>query len=116
MAGGITESDGHTAEVLLAKSERPTVERIRTHFGTGSPNAVPRWLATWWDRLGTRLQLRRQDLDDAPAVLAKLAGQWWELALKHAKEATLREFAETEQLLATQGDALTARSRVVLTS
>jgi len=46
-------------------------------------------------------------------VLAELAGQWWELAPKHAREATLREFAETEQSLATQRDALDARSRAV---
>lgn len=111
---GITESDVHTAaDELVAKGERPTVERIRAHLGTGSPNTVTRWLETWWNRLGTRLQPRRSDFDDAPAVLAELAGQWWELALKHAREATLREFAETELSLATQRDALDARSRVV---
>ncbi|OBU68447.1 cointegrate resolution protein T [Stenotrophomonas maltophilia] len=114
MARGITESDVHTsADELVAKGERPTVGRTRAHLGTGSPNTVTRWLGTWWNRLGTRLQPRRSDFDDAPAVLAELAGQWWELALKHAREATLREFAETELSLATQRDALDARSRVV---
>lgn len=88
MARGIIESDVHTAaDELVAKGERPTVERIRAHLGTGSPNTVTRWLETWWNRLGTRLQPRRPDFDDAPAVLAELAGQWWELALKHAREA-----------------------------
>ncbi|KAF1017125.1 MAG: hypothetical protein GAK31_00384 [Stenotrophomonas maltophilia] len=111
MARGITESDIHTAaDELVAKGERPTVERIRTHLGTGSPNTVTRWLETWWNRPGTRLQPRRPDFDDAPDVLAELAGQWWELALKHAREATLREFTETEQFLATQSDALDGRS------
>ncbi len=114
MARGITESDVHTAaDELVAKGERPSVERIRAHLGTDSPNTVTRWLETWWNRLGTRLQPRRPDFDDAPAVLAELAGQWWELALKHAREAALREFAETELSLATQRDALDARSRVV---
>ncbi|MBN5048958.1 DNA-binding protein [Stenotrophomonas indicatrix] len=114
MARGITESDVHAAaDELVAKGERPTVERIRAHLGTGSPNTVTRWLETWWNRLGTRLQPRRPDFEDAPAVLAELAGQWWELALKHAREAALREFAETEQSLATQREALDARSRVV---
>lgn len=114
MARGIIESDVHTAaDELVAKGERPTVERIRAHLGTGSPNTVTRWLETWWNRLGTRLQPRRPDFNDAPAVLAELAGQWWELALKHAKEAALREFAESEQSLATQRDALDARSQVV---
>lgn len=101
MAGGITESDVHTAaDELAAKGERPTVERIRAHLGTGSPNTATRWLETWWNRLGTRLQRARPDLEGAPVVLAELAGQWWELALKHAQEAAHRELAEAEQSFA----------------
>lgn len=58
MARGITESDVHAAaDELVGKGERPTVERIRAHLGTGSPNTVTRWLETWWKRLGTRLRL-----------------------------------------------------------
>lgn len=114
MARGITESDVHTAaDELVTKGERPTVERIRAHLGTGSPNTVTRWLETWWNRLATRLQPARPDLDDAPAVLAELAGQWWELALKHAREAAHRELAEAEQSLAAQRDAQEAKSRLV---
>ncbi len=114
MARGITESDVHTAaDELVAKGERPTVERIRAHLGTGSPNTVTRWLETWWNRLGTRLQRARSDLEGAPVVLAELAGQWWELALKHAQEAAHRELAEAEQVLAAQRDALEAKSRLV---
>ncbi|MCU1168975.1 DNA-binding protein [Stenotrophomonas maltophilia] len=98
---------------MVAKGERPTVERIRAHLGTGSPNTVTRWLETWWNRLGTRLQRARPDLEGAPVVLAELAGQWWELALKHAQEAAHRELAEAEQVLAAQRDALEAKSRLV---
>ncbi len=46
-------------------------------------------------------------------MLAELAGQWWELALKHAQEAAHRELAEAEQVLAAQRDALEAKSRLV---
>lgn len=114
MARGITESDVHTAaDELVAKGERPTVERIRAHLGTGSPNTVTRWLETWWNRLGTRLQPARPDLDDAPAVLAELAGQWWELALKHAREVAHQELAEAKQSLAAQRDAQEAKSRLI---
>ncbi|HID8535088.1 TPA: DNA-binding protein [Stenotrophomonas maltophilia] len=114
MARGITESDVHSAaDELVGKGERPTVERIRTHLGTGSPNTVTRWLETWWKRLGTRLQPARPDLEDAPAVLAELAGQWWELALSHAREAAHRELAAAEQSLAARRDALEAKSRLV---
>ncbi|MBH1634891.1 DNA-binding protein [Stenotrophomonas maltophilia] len=113
MARGITETDVHTAaDELVAKGERPTVERIRAHLGTGSPNTVTRWLETWWNRLGTRLQPARPDLEDAPAVLAELAGQWWELALKHAQEAARQELASSEQALAAERDALAASSRL----
>lgn len=113
MARGITESDVHTAaDELVAKGERPTVERIRAHLGTGSPNTVTRWLETWWNRLGTRLQPARPDLEDAPAVLAELAGQWWELALKHAQEAARRELASSERALASERDVLEASSRL----
>ncbi|KAG0777732.1 hypothetical protein G6F22_011673 [Rhizopus arrhizus] len=113
MARGIPETDVHTAaDELVAKGERPTVERIRAHLGTGSPNTVTRWLETWWNRLGTRLQPVRPDLEDAPAVLVELAGQWWELALKHAQEAARRELASSERALAAERDALEASSRL----
>lgn len=113
MARGINETDVHTAaDELVAKGERPTVERIRAHLGTGSPNTVTRWLETWWNRLGKRLQPARSDVEDAPAVLAELAGQWWELALKHAQEAARRELASSEQALAAEREALKASSRI----
>ncbi|WP_296246374.1 DNA-binding protein, partial [uncultured Stenotrophomonas sp.] len=92
MARGITESDVHTAaDELVANGERPTVERIRAHLGTGSPNTVTRWLDTWWKNLGVRLQSKRPDLKEAPAVLAELAGQWWALAQQHSRELVLEE-------------------------
>ena len=107
MARGITESDVHTAaDELVANGERPTVERIRAHLGTGSPNTVTRWLDTWWKNLGVRLQPKRPDLKDAPAALAELAGQWWARALDHARESILEELAGTRQTLAAEYDEL----------
>ncbi|WP_448130144.1 DNA-binding protein [Stenotrophomonas rhizophila] len=103
MARGITESDVHTAaDELVASGERPTVERIRGHLGTGSPNTVTRWLETWWKNLGTRLQPERPDLKDAPAALAEIAGQWWALALQHAREAALVDLAEARRELSAE--------------
>ena len=107
MARGITESEVHTAaDELVANGERPTVERIRAHLGTGSPNTVTRWLDTWWKNLGLRLQPKRPYLKDAPAALAELAGQWWALALQHARESVLEELAEAKQSLADENDEL----------
>jgi chromosome segregation ATPase len=107
MARGINESDVHTAaDQLVANGERPTVERIRAHLGTGSPNTVTRWLDTWWKNLSFRLQPKRPDLKDAPAVLAELAGQWWALALEHASESILEELTDARQTLAAEYDEL----------
>lgn len=89
MARGITESDVHTtADEIVAAGERPTVERIRTHLGTGSPNTVTRWLETWWQGLGQRLQAQqtRLALPEAPDAVAALAGDLWRLALESASD------------------------------
>ena len=75
MAKGITETDVHTAaDEIVAAGERPTVERIRAHLGTGSPNTVTRWLDTWWKQLGERLQKQQahRALPQAPDALACL--------------------------------------------
>src|SRR5690606_7762285 len=69
MARGISEHDVHqAADALVVAGERPTVERIRAHLGTGSPNTVVRWLDTWWRGLGARLheQQARLALPEAP--------------------------------------------------
>ena len=89
MARGITETDVHTAaDELVAAGERPTVERIRAHLGTGSPNTVTRHLDTWWKGLGRRLHTQqvRVAVPDAPEVVAALAGEWWERALAAARK------------------------------
>lgn len=89
MARGITESDVHNAaDELVAKGDRPTVERIRMHLGTGSPNTVTRWLETWWQGLGPRLHSHAAHLaiPGAPEAVLDLAGQWWSIALASARD------------------------------
>jgi hypothetical protein len=89
MARGITETDVHAAaDELVAAGERPTVERIRAHLGTGSPNTVTRWLETWWQRLGQRLEAHavRVDVPHAPEAVSLLASQWWASALASARD------------------------------
>lgn len=102
MARGITENDVHTAaDTLVAHGERPTVERIRAHLGTGSPNTVVRWLDTWWKALGPRLHQHdlRLDVPEAPDVVTSLAGKWWEMALEHAKAAAHDALASEREAL-----------------
>lgn len=103
MARGITESDVHgAADELVRAGERPTVERIRAHLGTGSPNTVVRWLETWWQGLGKRLASDRQAriaAANVPDTVAELAGQWWTLAMDQAQ-------IHAEDALAHERDAL----------
>ena len=114
MARGITELDVHgAADALVAKGERPTVERVRAHLGTGSPNTVTRCLETWWQSLGSRLQPESPKVTDAPAALGKLAGQWWALALEYARDAVLAEFSEASKDLASKQEKFLARSQAL---
>lgn len=108
MARGITESDVHTAaDEIVDGGERPTVERIRAHLGTGSPNTVTRWLETWWQGLGQRLQAQQVilSLPKAPDAVAKAAGELWRLALDSAatsaKDAVAAERAALREEQAT---------------
>jgi hypothetical protein len=121
MARGITENDVHqAADALVAGGERPTVERIRAHLGTGSPNTVTRWLETWWQQLGARLQRHALQvaLPQAPESVALLAGQLWSHALAEAHQqagATLEQdhqaLEETRTQLQGERDAALAEAR-----
>lgn len=85
MARGITQEQVHAAaDALLAAGERPTVERVRAHLGTGSPNTVTRLLEGWWQTLGERIhaQQRRMAIPDAPEGVQSLAAQLWAAALE----------------------------------
>ena len=108
MARGISESDVHNAaDALVAVGERPTVERIRAHLGTGSPNTVTRWLETWWQGLGERLgaQERRLAVRDAPEAITVLAGEWWAAALEHARAGVLEALSADRAAFQAEQDA-----------
>lgn len=109
MARGITEHEVHTAaDTLVAAGERPTVERIRAHLGTGSPNTVTRWLETWWHGLGKRLDVHQAQLaiPEAPEAVARAAGQWWSLALEAAKASLEDELSVERVALEAEREAL----------
>lgn len=56
MARGISEQDVfEAADKLLARGERPTIERVRLELGRGSPNTVNRLLDGWWSGLAGRI-------------------------------------------------------------
>jgi len=89
MARGLTELDvHHAADDIVSLGERPTVERIRAHLRTGSPNTVTRWLETWWSSVGARLRQRAIETDrpDLPDAVVTLSQRCWSAALDEARE------------------------------
>jgi len=109
MAKGITETEVHqAADALVAAGDRPTVERIRAHLGTGSPNTVIRWLDTWWQGLGARLahDRSRRALPDPPAAIATLATELWEQALVAARTEADASLAENRAVLSAERTAM----------
>ncbi len=103
MARGITEQDVcAAADALLLAGEKPTVERIRAHLGTGSPNTVTRHVDTWWRALGQRLKARSvaMTLPAAPPEVAALAGELWQEALAAAGTEIERAVAKDRAALA----------------
>jgi hypothetical protein len=81
------------AFALLRDGERPTIERVRSVLGTGSPNTVVRLLEDWWARLGARLSVVEAKLaiPAAPAAVSKAASEFWTLTLEHAGATAARE-------------------------
>ena len=43
------------ADEIVAKGQKPTIERVRQHLGSGSPNTVSPMLDVWFERLPQRL-------------------------------------------------------------
>ncbi|HEV7270604.1 DNA-binding protein [Pseudoxanthomonas sp.] len=110
MARGITESDVHTAaDELVAAGERPTVDRIRAHLGTGSPNTVTRWLETWWRGLAPRLHSAQQAIPELPAPVSRLAQQLWEQAVGIARTDAEQAMAQDRLQLDAQRRDLESR-------
>lgn len=62
---------------------------------------------------GNRLYPKNQGVKNAPAALGKLAGQWWALALVHARDAVLAEFSEVRQDIALKQEELLVRSQAL---
>lgn len=76
----VTELVVHqVADEVVASGERPTVERIRAHLGTGSPSTVTLHLDAWWSRARARLHQRAPDQGhpNVPATVDALAQRCW---------------------------------------
>lgn len=105
MAIGVPETDVfRAADAVLARGERPTVERVRTELGRGSPARVGQLLEQWWEQLAQRLKGHAL-LPELPGEVAHAFAEAWRLALVQG-ETTARSALAVEQH--TLADAQTA--------
>lgn len=95
MAMGVPETQVYAAaDAVLARGERPTVERVRLELGRGSPARVGQLLEQWWEQLAQRLKGHAL-LPELPGEVAQTFAETWRVALIHAS--TAAEAALTEQ-------------------
>jgi len=116
MARGITQDDVNGAiDALVKAGERPTIERIRAHLGTGSPNTVARMLDEWWRTLDSRLNRKQQSVSvpAAPETVSEAAAALWTAALESARLHADSAVIETLQQLEDERDELHDRRREV---
>jgi len=95
MANGVPEhAVWAAADAVLARGERPTVERVRAELGRGSPARVGQLLEQWWEQLAQRMKGHAL-LPELPGEVAQAFAEAWRLALGHA--GMTAEAALTEQ-------------------
>lgn len=75
------------ADAVLLAGEKPTIERVRHHLGSGSPNTVGPLLEQWFKHLGTRLQDPGAFAAPAgvPEPVMQAAQHFWETALAQTR-------------------------------
>jgi hypothetical protein len=87
MAVAVPETDVFAAaDRVLARGERPTVERVRTELGRGSPARVGQLLDVWWEALAKRLAGETR-LPELPAEVAQAFRTVWATATAHSQQA-----------------------------
>lgn len=112
MASGVPEHEvWAAADAVLARGERPTVERVRTELGRGSPARVGQLLEQWWEQLAQRMKGHAL-LPDLPGDVAEAFAEAWRLALAQG-EASARSAVEADQnALFAKQTALTQERKV----
>lgn len=111
MPRGITQDQvNQAADTIVAAGERPTVEKVRTHLGTGSPNTITRMLDSWRQGLSERLR-QASLLPDLPDEVGQAMTSLWTQALQHARTQAQQELqAEHETLQRATADLDTRAS------
>lgn len=102
MVVGVPETDVFAAaDAVLARGERPTVERVRLELGRGSPARVGALLDQWWDGLAQRLRGETR-LPGLPAEVAQAFVAVWQQAILVADGIAEQALAERRAMLETE--------------
>jgi len=112
MARGITQEQvSAAADALVTVGERPTVEKVRTQLGTGSPNTVTRMLETWRGELAARMS-QVLALPDVPAEVGQAFVEVWRLAVTHAQSLAQAALAQEQNALLAAQSSLTQERKI----
>ncbi|QNT38789.1 DNA-binding protein [Pseudomonas asiatica] len=108
MAVGVPENDVFAAaDAVLARGERPTVERVRLELGRGSPARVGALLDQWWEQLAGRLRGETR-LPGLPAEVAQAFVAIWQQATTLAQGVVEQSLSSQRQVLIEEREALGA--------
>ncbi|GLQ91604.1 DNA-binding protein [Dyella acidisoli] len=112
MAIGVPETDVfQAADAVLARGERPTVERVRVQLGRGSPARVGQLLEQWWEHLAQRLKGHAL-LPELPGAVAQAYAETWRLALEHAEVTARAALTEDRNALFAAQTTLTQERKL----
>ncbi|WP_192557988.1 DNA-binding protein [Pseudomonas allokribbensis] len=106
MAVGVPEHEVFAAaDAVLARGERPTVERVRLELGRGSPARVGGLLDQWWARLAERLNGETR-LPTLPGEVSQAFVAVWQQAIHLAQGVVEQSVAEQRQVLDTERERM----------
>lgn len=108
MAVGVPEHEVFAAaDRVLARGERPTVERVRAELGRGSPARVGSLLEIWWEALAQRLAGESR-LPELPSAVAEAFRAAWASAIEHGTALAQAAIADTTDQLTQERAQLAA--------
>jgi hypothetical protein len=112
MAIGVPETEVFAAaDRVLARGERPTVERVRAELGRGSPARVGQLLETWWEALAQRLAGEAR-LPELPPVVATAFRAVWVTANEQAADVAQASLAQEQNSLLAAQTSLTQERKI----
>lgn len=110
MAVGVPENEVFAAaDAVLARGERPTVERVRLELGLGrgSPARVGGLLDKWWEQLAGRLRGETR-LPELPTDVAQSFVAVWQHATKLAQGVVEQSLEGQRKVLVVEREQLAA--------